>query len=53
MIITIDTSEQTVEILNEDTKDWEPGYIKGMTYTATIDDLITIDFEIALPYGMR
>ena len=53
MIITIDTTEQTVEILNEDTKDWEPAYMKGMTYTASIDDLVTLDIEIALPYGKK
>ena len=53
MIIEIDTVKQEVQVLNEDTKDWEKGYLKGYQYTASISELITIDLEIALPHNMR
>ena len=53
MLITINTEEQTAEVLDEDSKDWVPAYLKGYQYTASINDLITIDLEIALPILKR
>lgn len=63
MLITIDTNENTAEVLNEDTKDWERAYIKSLTYDVAYDSVPclmgsidipthvahTLDFEMALP----
>ena len=51
MIITIDTDDQSVEIYNEETKDWDKGWLRSYQFSASIDSLITMDLEIALPSG--
>ena len=51
MIIQFDTNTQEVLILNEDTKDWEKGYMTSMQYSICSDDLAGLDFSLKLPYG--
>ena len=65
MLITIDTNERTVEVLNEDTRDWEPAYLQDLSYNACSDSLTmlqgtidipthikhTLDFELCLAHG--
>ena len=51
MIITIDTNENKVEVLNEDTKDWEKGWVRSIQYTATVNEAITLELELILPMG--
>jgi hypothetical protein len=50
MLITIDTNDNTVEVLNEETKDWDTAWIKSMQYSCAMDEVITLDVELILPY---
>ena len=52
MLITIDTNDQTVEVLNEDTKDWEKGYLREYSFAVEMDSLVTMNLEIMLPIGV-
>jgi hypothetical protein len=65
MLITIDTNKRTVEVLNEDTKDWEKAYLQDLQYNCSVDSFTslqgtvtipttithTLDFELTLPQG--